>query len=134
MFCRYSPMGRGMLTGQVKSYDDIPDGDLRKVMPRYFPKNFAVNISLVNELEELAAIKGCTPAQLAIGWLVTLSRRNGLPTIIPIPGATKPQRVQENAASTRLSEVEMLKIDSLLREYKVVGDRYGTHAMKYVNG
>ena len=133
-FDRYSPLGRGFLTGQIKSYEDIPDKDVRKILPRYQPENFETNMKLVRELEKIAKKKGCTPAQLALGWLRALSKRHGMPEIIPIPGATTVERVMENAKEVELDEDEMKDIDDVLGRCEVVGDRYHEAGMKFVDG
>lgn len=123
-----------MLTGQIKSYDDIPDNDLRKRLPRFQPENFEVNLKLVKELEKIAKKRDCTPAQLSLGWLRTLSKREGMPEIIPIPGATTVDRVLENSVELELTEEEMKEIESILASFEVIGDRYHAAGMKYVNG
>ncbi|KAK6213963.1 aldo/keto reductase [Colletotrichum tabaci] len=120
----YSPVGRGMLTGQVKTLDDIPHDDMRRHMPRFQPDTFGINIKLVEQVETLARKKGVTPAQLAIGWTVALSRRPGIPVIIPIPGATTADRVNENAKLVELTDEEMAEIDATLAKFEVVGGRY----------
>ncbi|KAK2059274.1 aldo/keto reductase [Colletotrichum caudatum] len=120
----YSPVGRGMLTGQLKTLDDIPQGDMRRHMPRFQPDTFGINIKLVEQVEELARKKGVTPAQLAIGWTMALSRRPGMPEIIPIPGATTTERVNENAKFVDLTDEEMDEIDATLAKFEVVGGRY----------
>ncbi|GJC99627.1 aldo/keto reductase [Colletotrichum higginsianum] len=117
----YSPVGRGMLTGQVKTLDDIPHDDMRRHMPRFQPDTFGINIKLVEQVETLARKKGVTPAQLAIGWTVALSRRPGIPMIIPIPGATTADRVNENAKLVELTDEEMAEIDATLAKFEVVG-------------
>ena len=130
----YSPLGHGFLTGQIKSYNDIPEKDLRKILPRFQPENFETNMKLVHELEQLAKKKNCTPAQLALGWLRTLSRREDMPEIFPIPGATTVERVEENAIEVDLSWQEMGEIEGILKKCEVVGDRYHAMGMKSVNG
>lgn len=127
-------MGRGMLTGQIKSFDDLPENDIRKMLPRFQPENFNVNIKLVKQLEKIANKKKCTPAQLALGWLRRLSRQEGMPEIIPIPGATTVDRVRENAVEIELTEEEMKEIDSILASCEVLGDRYHSLGMKLANG
>ena len=122
-----------MLTGQVKSFDDLPEGDFRRILPRFQPENFDVNMKLVLKVERLAKKKGCTPAQLAIGWVRTLSEKGGRPQIIPIPGATTPERVKENSVQIKLSDEEMKELDSVLASFEVKGMRYPEHGMKLVN-
>ncbi|KAL3420807.1 aldo/keto reductase [Phlyctema vagabunda] len=120
----YSPLGRGMLTGEIKSPSDIPEGDMRKTMPRFLPENFNVNIKLVEEIKSLAETKGCTPGQLAISYVKQLSKRPGNPEFIPIPGATSPSRVKENGKNVELSTEEVSAIDSILSNFKTKGGRY----------
>jgi len=120
----YSPLGRGLLTGQIRSVADIPAGDFRLHMPRFQPENFNINLELVAQVEALAKKKGCTPAQLALGWITSLQRRPGMPTIIPIPGATTAARVEENARQVELSDEEMAEIDATLAKFEVAGGRY----------
>ena len=122
-----------MLTGQIKSFNDFPENDFRRHTPRFQPENFEINIKLVQELEKIAARRNCTPAQLALGWLVSLSKKEGMPVVIPIPGATTVERVEENSTAVELSEEDLKDIDSVLAKFEVVGDRYPASAMKYVN-
>jgi pyridoxine 4-dehydrogenase len=123
-----------MLTGQFKSFDDIPEKDFRRILPRFQPENFENNMKLVRELEKIAKKKKCTLAQLALGWVRGLSKREGMPEIIPIPGATTVERVLENSVEVELTQGEMDEIDSVLANCEVIGDRYHSIGMKYVNG
>ena len=93
-FVAYSPLGRGFLTGRFRSIDDLAPDDWRRNNPRFQGDNFQRNLDLVASVEELARGKGCTPAQLALAWL--LSRGDD---IVPIPGSTRSERVEENAAA-----------------------------------
>ncbi|ROV89953.1 hypothetical protein VMCG_10106 [Cytospora schulzeri] len=120
----YSPVGRGMLTGQIKTLDDIPQDDMRRHFPRFQPENFQHNIVLLHRVEELAKKKGCTPGQFAIGWVRALSKRPGMPTIIPIPGATTADRVTENSKVVELTDQEMSSVDEILEKMDVKGARY----------
>ena len=120
----YSPLGRGFLTGQIKSPDDIPDDDFRKPIPRFQGENFKKNLDLVSKIEQLAQKKVCTPGQIAIAWLKAQSGRPGMPIIIPIPGASTSERVKENKTDIDLSEMDLKEIDSVLASFKVEGDRY----------
>ncbi|KAF2970186.1 hypothetical protein GQX73_g3389 [Xylaria multiplex] len=121
----YSPLGRGFLTGQIKKFEDLPEKSFLRALPRFQPGvNFDNNIKLVHQVEELAKKKGCTPAQLAIGWVRALNGRPGMPTIIPIPGATTAERVRENAKVVELTEEEMAAIDNILDGFKPLGARY----------
>jgi len=113
-----------MLSGQFKSLDDLPQGDLRRYYPRFQPENFAINLELVKQLEDLAEEKGCTPAQLALAWIKSLSKKPGMPTFIPIPGATMEARVRENGVNVELTDVDLKAIDAVLSRFEVVGGRY----------
>lgn len=75
------------MTGKLASFEDIPEGDYRRMLPRYQPDNLEQNRKLVKEVAKLADAKGCTTAQVALGWLLGLSERDGMPIIIPIPGS-----------------------------------------------
>lgn len=125
----YSPIGRGMLTGAFKSHEDVPKDSLVVQMgfPRFQKANFEKNMELVEQVEKLAKKKGCTPAKLAINWTVALSRRPGMPTIIPIPGATTVARVEENSKLVDITDEEMSEIDAILAKFEVAGGRYPDH-------
>ncbi|KAG7146411.1 Pyridoxal reductase like protein [Verticillium longisporum] len=127
----YSPLGRGLLTGAIRSPADIPDGDFRKVLPRYQPGNFEVNLKLADKVTEFAARKRCTAAQVAIAWLLAIARRPGMPTIIPIPGSSSSERVRENcaAAAVELSEADIAEINDILAQFRPAGERYHEHGM-----
>ena len=124
----YSPIGRGMLTGQFKKFEDLPKDSLllQFNFPRFQPENFDINVQLVEKVEEIAERKGCTSAQLAINWTRALSRRPGMPTIIPIPGATTEARVEENSKLIDITDEEMAQIDAILAKFKPAGERYPT--------
>ncbi|PYH47960.1 aldo/keto reductase family protein [Aspergillus saccharolyticus JOP 1030-1] len=123
----YSPIGRGMLTGQIKKIEDLPEDSMLRHYPRFQPGNFDINLQLVHQVEEMAQKKGCTPAQLAINWTRALSRRPGMPTIIPIPGATTVERVEENSKLVDLTDEEMAQLDATLAKFTPAGDRYPAH-------
>ncbi|KAL8786722.1 MAG: hypothetical protein Q9195_008097 [Heterodermia aff. obscurata] len=122
----YSPIGRGMLTGELKKYEDIPEDSLLRQFnfPRFSKENFHINLQLVEKVEEIAKQKGCTPAQLAINWTRALSRRPKMPTIIPIPGATTAARVEENSKPIDITDEDLAQIDSILAKFTPAGDRY----------
>ncbi len=120
----YSPLGKGILTGQIKSHADIPADDFRAMIPRFQPDVFDINLRMVAEVEKLAAKKGCTPGQVAIGWLLALSRRPGMPTIFPIPGASSPGRVKENAVEVELDDADMQELERIMKEFEIKGTRY----------
>lgn len=117
-------MGRGLLTGQIRKFDDLPADSMLRAYPRFQPENFEINMQLVAKVEELAGAKGCTPAQLAINWVRSLSRRPGMPTIIPIPGATTAARVEENSKVIDLDDGELAQIDAILAKFTTAGERY----------
>ncbi|OJI81270.1 hypothetical protein ASPTUDRAFT_58565 [Aspergillus tubingensis CBS 134.48] len=122
----YSPIGRGMLTGQFKKFDDLPQDSLLRSFdfPRFQRENFEKNMQLVEKVEDIAQRNGCTPAQLAINWTRALSRRPGVPTIIPIPGATTAGRVEENSKQIEITDEEMQEIDEILAKFTPAGERY----------
>ncbi|KAH6650204.1 NADP-dependent oxidoreductase domain-containing protein [Chaetomium tenue] len=130
----YAPLGRGMLTGQLHSPADIPPADHRHTMPRFQPDVFAHNLRMAGEVAKVAARKGCTPAQVAIGWVLALGRRPGMPAIIPIPGAARPERVRENAVEVELGTEEMEELGRIAREFAPVGERYSEHGMRALDG
>jgi len=127
-FVAYSPLGRGFLTGRFKSIDDLAPDDWRRSNPRFQGANFQRNLDLVAKVESLARDKKCTPAQLAIAWL--LSRG---PDIVPIPGSTKLKRLEENAAAVdiTLTPQEIAALDEVAGT--VSGDRYTEGGMRVVN-
>ena len=92
--------------------------------PRFQKEALEHNLKLVNQVGAIAEKKGCTPAQLAIGWVRAQSNRPGLPTIIPIPGATTAARVEENSKFIQLSEEELKTIGDVMDNFEVAGDRY----------
>ncbi|KAI1375682.1 putative aldo/keto reductase [Hypoxylon crocopeplum] len=123
----YSPVGRGFLTGQIKTPEDVEKQGAHLLMfPMFQPGNFEINLKLVTQVEDLAAKKGCTPAQLAISWTKRLATwRKGAPkTIIPIPGATTVARIEENAVEVDISNDEMAQIDATLAKFQRAGKRY----------
>ncbi|KAF5665777.1 putative pyridoxine 4-dehydrogenase [Fusarium heterosporum] len=129
-----APLGRGFLGGQIKSAKDIPEDDLRiKMMPRWQGDNFQKNLQLVNDVEVLAKKKNCTVSQIAINWLLSISRRPGMPKIIPIPGSSKPDRVRENATIVELTDEDLADIDRLLSSFVPAGERYPPQHMKHVH-
>ena len=130
----YSPLGRGFLTGQIKKPEDIPDDDFRKGLPRFQPGAFEKNLELVQDLEGLAKKKSCTPGQVAVAWVKAQSGRSGMPTIIPIPGATTAERVKENCVDVDLSENDIKEIDGLIESISIEGDRYGGHGAALMFG
>jgi aryl-alcohol dehydrogenase-like predicted oxidoreductase len=127
-FVAYSPLGRGFLTGRFRSIDDLAPDDWRRNNPRFQGENFTRNLALVARVESVARRKRCTPAQLAIAWL--LSRG---PDIVPIPGSTRSERVEENAGAVDivLSKEDLAELDAVATS--VSGERYPEGGMRSVN-
>ena len=123
-----------MLTGEIKSYNDIPENSTLKHFPRFSPENFPKNLELVKSIEDIAQSKGVTPAQLAIAWVRYLSAVEGNPVIMPIPGATKESRIIENAKEVTLEEEDIKKIDLILSSFEAVGGRYGGPGAQFMDG
>lgn len=113
-----------MLTGRFKDVSQVQGFGFISKFPRFEKAAFEHNLKLVEQVEALAKEKGCSPAQLAIGWVHSQSNRPGRPTIIPIPGATTAERVQENSKLIKLTEEEAKKIDTIVESFDVAGDRY----------
>ncbi|KKK21531.1 hypothetical protein P175DRAFT_0516180 [Aspergillus ochraceoroseus IBT 24754] len=126
----HTPLGAGMLTGKIKSPDDMPPNDHHRWFPRFQPENFSINLDLVEKLGQVAEGKGCTPAQLALSWIRARSGARQWPMIIPIPGASSVGRVKENSLHVSLSHKDMEEIDGILSRCPVAGDRYPAAAAK----
>lgn len=126
----YSPLGRGFLAGTLRRPDDLAPNDTRRFMPRFRPENFGRNLQLVERLRAIADEKGCTPAQLALAWLLEQDE-----DIVPIPGTTRRERLEENlrAVEIRLTEDELRRIGEALPPGAAVGTRYPEAAMHTVN-
>jgi aryl-alcohol dehydrogenase-like predicted oxidoreductase len=127
-FVPYSPLGRGFLTGRFRSPDDLAPDDWRRQNPRFQGEAFARNVALADQVQELARAKGCTPAQLALAWL--LSRG---PHIVPIPGSTRAERIEENAGAVRVTVTERDAADLDAIAAMTVGTRYAEGGMRAVN-
>ena len=126
----YSPLGRGFLTGAIRSLDDLAADDWRRANPRFEDGNLERNLSLVAHIERLAADKGCTPAQLALAWVLAQG-----PDVVPIPGTRSRVRLAENAAAVAvtLTAVELAAIDELIPRDMAAGTRYPASGMALVN-
>jgi aryl-alcohol dehydrogenase-like predicted oxidoreductase len=127
-FVAYSPLGRGFLAGRFRSADDLPADDWRRQNPRFKEENLRKNLNIVTTVEARARAIGCTPAQLALAWLLSRGA-----DIIPIPGSTRAERVEENAAAVRiqLSPDDVAALDAIAP--LVAGDRYTEGGMRTVN-
>ncbi len=120
-FVPYCPLGRGMLTGEIASLADLPVGDRRREHPRFADANIAQNAALVRPLLEAAKARGCTPAQLALAWLLAQGE-----DIVPIPGTRRRGHLRENLASSdiRLSNDEVVALAAAIDDSRVQGARY----------
>ncbi len=120
-FVAYSPLGRGFLTGALKSADDLSDDDYRRRSPRFEGENFDANLAIAGRVTELAAEKGITPAQLALAWVHARGQ-----DIVPIPGTKRREYLEQNIAATaiELSEAEVDRIEDAVPLAAVAGDRY----------
>ncbi|KAJ5114355.1 hypothetical protein NUU61_000114 [Penicillium alfredii] len=117
----YSPIGRGILSGRFKSPGDFPEGDFRRVLPKYSQENFPRILALVEGLQGIAKAHDSTTAQVALAWLQAQG-----PDIIPIPGTKSTSRMDENAASSllKLSDKEVQQVRELVERTEIIGDRY----------
>ena len=129
-FVAYSPLGRGFLTGQIKSFDDLAADDYRRYSPRFRGENFAKNLELVERVNEVAREKGVSPGQLALAWVSAQGD-----DIVPIPGTKRRTYLEENAAASglELSAADLSRLDELSPRGIAAGDRYPEEMMKYVN-
>jgi len=126
----YSPLGRGFLTGAIKGLDSLDAKDWRRQNPRFQSDAFETNLKLVATVESIARTKGCTPAQLALAWLLHRGAH-----VVPIPGTRRISRLEENAGSTSitLSAAELKAIDEALAKQPAKGTRYPEAGMANVN-
>lgn len=117
----YAPLGRGFLTGQLKSPDDFPEGDIRRFLPRFSRENFPRNLKIVDALEDIARVKGASVSALTLAWLLA----QGI-DIIPIPGTTKPKNLDTNiqALSITPTPEENKWIREVVETADVSGERY----------
>ncbi|MEI6682146.1 MAG: aldo/keto reductase [Bacteroidota bacterium] len=129
-FVPFSPLGKGFLTGKISSDTTFGKSDFRNSVPRFSPENRKANQALVDLVVQLAAGKGVTPAQVALGWLLAQK-----PWIVPIPGTTKLERLNENlgAVHVALTSEELAGIESACSGMKIVGERYGESSAKLID-
>ncbi|KAK1150207.1 hypothetical protein N8T08_000109 [Aspergillus melleus] len=121
----YAPLGQGVLAGAFTSLSEIPEGDYRRGLPRFQDEAMKQNIKLVHAVNDLAARKGVAPVQIALAWVLSLSGRPGMPTIIPIPGGTTIDKITQNMQGVpRFSDAEMAEIDAILKQNELVGARH----------
>jgi aryl-alcohol dehydrogenase-like predicted oxidoreductase len=126
----YSPLGRGFLGGRFRSVNDLAPGDWRRGNPRFQNGTFAANLGMADRLSELAQEKNCSPAQLALAWIL---RRHG--DVVPIPGTSSMARLEENAraVSIYLDEHDFKRIEDSIPHGAVQGERYAPEMMKIIN-
>ena len=129
-FVPYSPLGRGFLTGQIKGPEDLTEDDFRRRSPRFQPENFQHNLDLVARIQDLARAKGCTPAQLALAWVLSQGD-----DIVPIPGTRRVRNLEDNlgALSVSLTTDELAAIDALMPHGAAAGERYEPVGMSRLN-
>ena len=129
-FVAYSPLGRGFLTGQFRTFDDLAPDDYRRYSPRFQGANFQKNLDLVRKVGEIAAEKGCKPSQLALAWVLAQGE-----DIVPIPGTKRRKYLEENAAAAdlNLSQEDLARLDEVFPKDAASGDRYPEHMMALVN-
>jgi len=126
----YAPLGRGFLTGQIRSLEDLPEDDWRRSHPRFQEDALQANLQLADRVTELANKRGVAPAQLALAWVLAKGD-----DIIPIPGTKSPQRLEENAAAAdvTLSAEEVEQLDNAISRDAVRGSRYPEKMMALLN-
>ncbi len=129
-FVPFSPLGRGFLTGKLKDMSAVGEDDLRLTMPRFLGENFDQNLGLLEEYEKIAVENNCSPAQLALAWLLSKDE-----TVIPIPGTKHVEYVEENAGAgdIQLSAIVIQRLDQLINDNTVQGDRYNETFMKMMD-
>ena len=125
-FVAYSPIGRGFLSGEIRSLDDLAPDDFRRRNPRFQGEAFEQNLRLVDRAREIADEKGVTASQLALAWVMAQSDRGGNPAVVPIPGTKRVTYLEENAAAAEieLTGDELARIDEAAPVGAAQGDRY----------
>lgn len=129
-FVPFSPLGRGFLSGAIANPDALPEGDMRRSVPRFHAEHFEQNAALVRALATIAARKGCTPAQLALAWLLARGEE-----IVPIPGTKRRRYLDENVAACDLTLTvdEIAEIETLFAPSAASGARYSSDMMRLVD-
>jgi aryl-alcohol dehydrogenase-like predicted oxidoreductase len=130
-FVAYSPLGRGFLTGRIRSIEDLPEDDWRRSNPRFQEEALRENVALADRVRGLAEERNVTPAQLALAWVHAKGR-----DIVPIPGTKRPERIEENVAAfdVKLSEEDVTALDQAVPAGAVVGGRYREAEMALIGG
>jgi aryl-alcohol dehydrogenase-like predicted oxidoreductase len=129
-FVAYSPLGRGLLTGQIKRFEDLAPDDFRRNSPRFQGENFQKNLDLVKKVAEIAQEKRCTPSQLALAWVLAQGE-----DIVPIPGTRHKTRLEENVKSleVKLTPSDLRQIEEAFPRGVVAGQRYNEQMMQLIN-
>jgi aryl-alcohol dehydrogenase-like predicted oxidoreductase len=129
-FVAYSPLGRGFLTGRFRKFEDLPLDDYRRNSPRFQGENFQKNLDLVAQVEQMSKEKGCTPAQLALAWVLAQGD-----DIVPIPGTKQRKYLEENvgALNVELRSEDLRRIEEVFSSGAASGQRYPEHMMELVN-
>ncbi len=129
-FVPYSPLGRGFLTGTYSANMEYEKGDFRSLLPRFSEENIQANLKIVEGVKAISADKGCTPAQLALAWLMAQGD-----DIVPIPGTRRIKYLSDNIGSVdvALTEEDFVRIEKVLQDNPIVGERYPEEGMKGVN-
>jgi aryl-alcohol dehydrogenase-like predicted oxidoreductase len=129
-FVAYSPLGRGILTGQFKKFEDLAGDDYRRLSPRFQGENFQKNLDLVKKVEEIAREKRCQPSQLALAWVLAQGD-----DIVPIPGTKRRKYLEENAAAgdVKLTPNDLRRLNEVFPSGAAAGLRYPEHMMNLVN-
>jgi aryl-alcohol dehydrogenase-like predicted oxidoreductase len=129
-FVPYSPLGRGFLSGRIRSVDDFAEDDFRRTSPRFQGENFTKNLQLLDEVVQLAEAKGVTPSQLALAWVLAQGD-----DVVPIPGTRRIPNLEENVAAVdvTLTEEDLAAIDRVAPPGAVAGERYAPRGMTSLN-
>lgn len=125
----YSPLGRGFLTGKIRTLDDLPKDSVLRGYPRFQPGAFEINIKLVDSLREVARKKSASLSQVALAWVIAQGRESKGAPVIPIPSSTNLGRAVENSTEVKLSQEELQEIKDLLARFEVQGERYPSDLM-----
>ena len=120
----YSPLGRGLLTATISKPEDIDKSDIRHHLPRFQRENMEKNAAMGLEVQKVAKVKGCTPAQVALAWVRSYSGKDGFGAVIPIPGSTTEERTIENGTEVTLSDEEVEELEDIMKKTVVAGNRY----------
>lgn len=129
-FVAYSPLGRGFLTGQIRRFEDLAPDDFRRNQPRFQGENFERNLELVRAVQMLAAERGCTPAQLALAWVLAQGE-----DLVPIPGTKRVKYLEENlgALQVSLAPGDLARLEAVLPKGGAAGDRYPEASLRVLD-